>query len=51
MVNGVFVTQGPAAGYSFHYFYNRVDLSKFVHPGENTIAVHTYYQGLINGSG
>ena len=47
-VNGVFVTQGPAAGYSFHYFYNRVDLSKFVHPGENTIAVHTYYQGLIN---
>lgn len=47
-VNGVFVTQGPAAGYSFHYFYNQIDLSKFVHPGENTIAVHTYYQGLIN---
>ena len=47
-VNGVFVTQGPAAGYSFHYFYNRIDISGFVHPGENTIAVHTYYQGLIN---
>lgn len=47
-VNGAFVTQGPAAGYSFHYFYNRIDLSRFLQPGENTIAVHTYYQGLIN---
>ncbi len=47
-VNGAFVTQGPAAGYSFHYFYNRVDISRFLRPGMNTIAVHTYYQGLIN---
>lgn len=47
-VNGVFVTQGPAAGYSFHYFYNRIDISRFLHSGTNTIAVHTFYQGLIN---
>lgn len=47
-VNGKFVTQGPAAGYPFHYFYNEVDLSDFVRPGENVIAVHTYYQGLVN---
>ena len=47
-VNGTFVAQGPAAGYSFHYFYNRIDITRFLHPGENTIAVHTYYQGLIN---
>jgi len=47
-VNGEFVTQGPAAGYPFHYFYNEVDLSDYVRPGENVIAVHTYYQGLIN---
>lgn len=47
-VNGVFVTQGPAAGYPFHYFYNEVDISAYVKAGENTIAVHTYYQGLIN---
>ena len=47
-VNGKFVGQGPAAGYDFHYFYNVMDLSKFVQPGENTIAVHTYYQGLLN---
>ena len=47
-VNGRFVGQGPAAGYDFHYFYNVMELSQFVQPGENTIAVHTYYQGLLN---
>ena len=47
-VNGVFVTQGPAPGYPFHYYYNELDLTNYLVPGENTIAVHTYYQGLIN---
>jgi len=47
-VNGILAGQGPAAGYSFHYFYNRIDLSPFLRPGENTLAIHTYYQGLIN---
>ena len=47
-VNGVFVTQGPAPGYEFHYYYNSVDISAYLRPGKNVIAVHTYYQGLIN---
>ena len=47
-INGSFVCQGPAAGYPFHYYYNKVDISDFVVEGVNTIAVHTYYQGLIN---
>lgn len=47
-INGQFVTQGPAAGYPNHYYYNEVDVSAYLQPGENTIAVHTYYQGLIN---
>ncbi len=47
-INGVFVTQGPTPGYNFHYFYNEIDISGFVQAGVNTIAVHTYYQGLIN---
>lgn len=47
-INGKFVCQGPAAGYPFHYYYNKVDISQFIADGENTIAVHTYYQGLIN---
>lgn len=47
-VNGVFVNQGPTPSYSFHYWYNRIDLSAYVRPGRNTIAVHTYYQGMIN---
>lgn len=47
-INGRFVTQGPAPGYNFHYYYNEIDVSDFLTNGENTIAVHTYYQGLIN---
>ena len=47
-INGQFVTQGPAAGYQNHYYYNALDVSPYLCKGENTIAVHTYYQGLIN---
>lgn len=47
-INGRFVCQGPAPGYNFHYYYNKADITDFLNDGENTIAVHTYYQGLIN---
>ncbi len=47
-VNGVFVTQGPAPGYPFHYYYNDIDVTAYLREGENVIAVHTYYQGLYN---
>lgn len=47
-VNGVFAGQGPAPGYPQSYRYNTIDLTGFLHPGENLIAVHTLYQGLIN---
>lgn len=47
-INGVFVTQGPCPGYPFHYYYNTIDAMPFLTSGENVIAVHTYYQGLIN---
>lgn len=47
-INGEFVCQGPSPGYPFHYYYNTVDISGYVRRGGNTIAVHTYYQGLIN---
>ena len=47
-INGEFVAQGPAPGYPSRYFYNEIDVSKFLKPGKNLIAVHTYYQGLIN---
>ena len=42
-INGSFVTQGPAPGYPFHYYYNTLDITKYLHKGENLIAVHTYY--------
>lgn len=47
-INGVFVTQGPTPGYPFHYYYNEIDITDYLHPGKNLIAVHTYYQGLYN---
>ena len=47
-INGRFVAQGPAPSYHFDYNYNTVDVTKFLREGENTIAVHTLYQGLIN---
>ena len=47
-VNGTFAGQGPAPSYHFRYNYNTVDISPFLQNGENVIAVHTLYQGLIN---
>ena len=47
-INGHFAAQGPAPGYYFHYYYNRHDISALLCPGKNVIAVHVYYQGLIN---
>ncbi len=47
-INGKYVCQGPAPGYLWHYYYQRVDVTPYLREGENTIAVHTYYQGLIN---
>ncbi len=47
-VNGAFVAQGPAPSYHFQYNYNEIDLTPYLVKGENVIAVHTLYQGLIN---
>lgn len=47
-INGRFVAQGPSPSYHFQYNYNTVDVSKYLKEGENVIAVHTLYQGLIN---
>ena len=45
-LNGRFVCQGPAPGYHFHYYCNKIEIE--LERGENVIAVHTLYQGLIN---
>ena len=47
-VNGAFVAQGPAPAYHFQYNYNEIDITEHLNVGENVIAVHTFYQGLIN---
>jgi alpha-L-rhamnosidase len=47
-INGKPIGQGPAPGYPSHYPYNILDITSFLQRGENVIAVHTLYQGLIN---
>lgn len=47
-INGSFICQGPAPAYPFDYGYNTVDVTEYLCKGDNVIAVHTLYQGLIN---
>lgn len=47
-INGRFAGQGPAPSYHFQYNYNVIDVTELLREGENTLAVHTLYQGLIN---
>ncbi len=47
-INGVYVGQGPAPAYPEHYYYNIIDITPFLREGKNILAVHLYYQGLIN---
>ncbi len=39
-VNGQFAGQGPAPGYYFHYYWNEIDVTELVHPGENRLEFH-----------
>ena len=47
-INESFVAQGPAPAYADAYNYNKVDITPYLQEGNNVIAVHVYYQGLIN---
>ena len=47
-LNGRFVGQGPAACTPEHTYYNEIDVTPFLVRGRNVLAVHTYYQGLVN---
>lgn len=49
-VNGHYIGQGPAQGNHYHYYYNEFDVSPYLRQGENVIAVHVYYHGLISRS-
>ncbi|MGG1639006.1 family 78 glycoside hydrolase catalytic domain [Paenibacillus sp. NRS-1760] len=46
-MNGQLVGQGPAQSTSDHYYYNSYDVTELLRSGENVIAVHVYYHGLI----
>ncbi|MBQ3955520.1 MAG: family 78 glycoside hydrolase catalytic domain [Clostridia bacterium] len=47
-VNGHFAGQGPAPCFPFKTYVNEIDLGPYLFDGENVLAVHTLYQGLIN---
>ena len=47
-INGTFAGQGPAPAWPEKYYYNEIDITPFFRPGKNVLAVHLYYQGLVN---
>ena len=47
-LNGRFVDEGPSPSYHFAYRYREIDVTPYLVEGENVIAVHTLYFGLIN---
>lgn len=47
-INGEFVCQGPAQSDANHYYFNRTNVRSCLKAGENVIAIHVYYQGLLN---
>ena len=48
LLNGRRIAEGPAPSYHFAYCYNEIDLTPYLVQGENVLAIHTLYQGLIN---
>lgn len=46
-VNGHFVGQGPAPGFFWQTFVNDWDIAPYLREGENVLAVHLYYQGML----
>ena len=47
-INGRYVAMGPAPSYHICYNYNTLDIKDLLKAGENTLAIHTYYQGYVN---
>ncbi|MGI5898591.1 MAG: family 78 glycoside hydrolase catalytic domain [Christensenellales bacterium] len=47
-VNGALAAQGPAPAYPEKYYYNELDITPHLSEGKNILAVHLYYQGLLN---
>lgn len=47
-INGKFVAQGPATGYHFNYYRNKLDIASYLKEGENDITVCVLYSGYIN---
>lgn len=47
-INGRFAGQGPAPAYPEKYYFNEIDITPYLKNGQNILAVHLYYQGLVN---
>lgn len=47
-VNGRFAGQGPAPCFPFRTYVNEIDVTPYVKDGENAVAFHVLYQGLVN---
>lgn len=46
-INGRFVVQGPSPAYPFAHPYYKLDVTSELTSGENCLAAHVYYHGLV----
>ncbi|MEI8247362.1 MAG: family 78 glycoside hydrolase catalytic domain [Lentisphaerota bacterium] len=47
-INGALAAIGPAPGHIDNYYFMSMDVKEMIQNGDNYIAVHCYYQGLMN---
>lgn len=47
-LNGKYIVEGPTTGYPYAYPFYKIDLTSHIQHGNNIIAIHTYYRGLVN---
>ena len=47
-INGIHVSRGPAPSHHTHRYYDEIEVTRYLHTGNNIFAAHLYYQGLVN---
>lgn len=46
--NGTYLLEGPTQNYEDRYEYDRIDVTPYLKKGENILALHLFYAGVVN---
>lgn len=47
-INGQLAAIGPCQGYYFNYYYNEIEIKKYLKDGKNLIEAEVFYSGLVS---